>query len=537
MPYLDPYSGNFTETEARHLLRRTVFGPTQSMVETAAAQGLAATIVQLFTALAEPQPPVKSIPDSELEDPACNYGDTWVNGPPFPNVNPPILRNRIIRQRFKSMYAWTFLQMQYSGMSIQEKLALFWHNHFVVGNSQIPTREYVYYKLLRSHALGNFKTLVKEITVDTNMLLYLSGSENTKNAPNENYSRELLELFTIGKGPLVGPGDYTNYAEEDVESMARVLTGWRVPPVSNPDTLTAHFDSNKHTSGSKTLSHRFGNATITENGDQEYKDLIEVIFQQDECARFIARKLYRWFVNSEIDSDLESNIIEPLAQEIIAANYNISPALKTLLQSDHFFESTACMIKTPVDLILSASRALGIEPPQNEVEDEYNHAYNYYIMCADLEQALFQHPNVAGWKAFYQEPQLDKLWVNNLLLPKRHTFCQLMVEGGTFSYNDANYQVTSLVPVLGIADSISGADDPNTLVNSLASRLFNYSITTDQVESLKDVLIPGLPDFEWTVEYNSYKATPGDQALKESVENKLRNLLSIMVRMSEFQIM
>ena len=537
MAYLTPFQGAFTETHARHLLRRTVFGPTQNMVETVASQGLSASINQLFLSLSEPQPPVKSIPDNELEDPACSYGDTWVNGDPFPNVNPPILRNRIIRQRAKSLYAWTFLQMHYTGISIQEKLALFWHNHFVVGNSTIPHREYLYYKLLRKNALGNFKTLAKEITVDTNMLLYLSGSENTKNAPNENYSRELLELFTIGKGALVGPGDYSNYTEEDVENMARVLTGWRVPPISNANTLTASFDSKRHTTGAKQLSHRFNNSSIAENGDQEYKDLIDVIFQQDECARFIARKLYRWFVNSDIDEDIETNIIEPLGQEIIAEDYEIAPALKTLLKSEHFFESIACMIKTPVDLILSATRALGIEPPQGEVEDEYNHVYHYYMMCADMEQALFQHPNVAGWKAYYQEPQFDKLWINNLLLPKRHTFCQLMIEGGTFSYNDTDYNITALVPVLDIANDINGADDPNVLINTLANRLFNYPITEAQVSSLKDVLIPGLPDFEWSVEFNSYRSNPNDQALKESVENKLRNLLSVMVRMSEFQIM
>jgi len=541
MSYLNEYSGNWTSIQARHLLRRTTFGPSIQMVNTAVGLGLNNTINTLFSALPTPAPPLKSIPDgtgnNQLDDPGALYGETWVSAVPFPNVNPPMLRNRILRSRSKSLYSWTFLQMHYSDINIREKLTLFWHNHFVTADSTIPHREYLYYTLLRSFAIGNFKELAKEITIDTNMLLYLSGAENTNNAPNENYSRELLELFTIGKGPLAGPGDYTNYTENDVISMARVLTGWQVSPISNANTLTAQFSNNLHTPGSKQLSNRFNNVVILENGSQEFRDLIDVIFQQNECSRFIIRKLYRWFVHYEISSDIETNVIEPLALILRNNNYQIVPALQVLLKSQHFFETTACMIKSPVDLIMSASRGLGINPPQGNIEDEYDHAYNLYIMASDMEQALFYHPNVAGWKAYYQAPQFDKLWINNLLLPKRHNFCRLMVEGGNFSYNDENYNVSALIPVLDIVNGINNAADPNILINSLAEIMFNYPITTTQLDSLKDILIPGLPDFEWSVEYSDYLLDPTNQILAQSVENKLKNLFSVMVRMSEFQIM
>lgn len=541
MPYLDPYSGSWTLTQARHLLRRTTFGPSIQMVDKAVDLGINGAIEALFTPLPMPNPPLKSIPDgtgnNNLNDPGAKYGETWVNAAPFPNINPPMLRNRVLRARSKSLYSWTVLQMHYSEISIREKLALFWHNHFVVADGTIAHREYLYYTLLRSFALGNFKALTKEITIDTGMLLYLSGSENTNVAPNENYSRELLELFTIGKGQLVAPGDYTNYTEDDVIAMAKVLTGWQVAPVSNANTLTAQFSANRHTTGNKQLSHRFNNVVISENGAQEYRDLIDVIFQQHECSRFIMRKLYRWFVGYEITADIETNVILPLATMLRNDNYEIAPALKVLLKSEHFFQSTACMIKSPIDLMMSVSRGLNINPPQGNVENEYDHAYHLYIMSADLEQSLFYHPNVAGWKAYYQAPQFYKLWINNLLLPKRHNFCRLMVEGGTFSYNDVNYDITSLVPVLDIVDNITNANDPNVLINKLAEIMFNYPITTNQLTSLKDILIPGLPDFEWTVEYSDYLANPSNQVLAASVKNKLKNLFSVMVRMSEFQIM
>jgi uncharacterized protein (DUF1800 family) len=541
MAYLDVFSGNWTAAQARHLLRRTTFGPSIQMVANSVNLGLNGTIDALFAPLPLPAPPLKSIPDgtgnNQLNDPGATYGQTWVNAAPFPNINPPMLRNRVLRSRSKSLYSWTVLQMHYSGLSIKEKLTLFWHNHFVVGDATIPHREYVYYSLLRNLSLGNFKELTKQITVDPSMLVYLSGGENTNVAPNENYSRELLELFAIGKGPLVGPGDYTNYTEQDVVEIAKVLTGWRVPPLGDPNPLTAQFSAARHTTGQKKLSPRFNNAVIAESGAQEYRNLIDVIFQQAECSRFIIRKLYRWFVSSEISTDVEVNIIQPLATILRNNNYEVAPALKVLFKSDHFFQSTACMIKNPVDLMMSVTRGLGIKPPVGNVEKEYDHAYHIYIMSSDLEQALFYHPNVAGWKAYYQAPPFYKLWINNLLLPKRHQFCKLMVEGGTFSYNEVNYQITSLVPVLEIVSSIPDAVDPNVLINGLAEILFNYPITPGQVSSLKDILIPGLPDFEWSVEYSEYRSNPSNVALATSVTNKLKNLFSVMVRMSEFQIM
>lgn len=541
MSYLDPYIGSWTAAQARHLLRRTTFGPSIQMVDTSIGLGLNGTINALFAPLPMPSPPVKSIPDgtgsNQLDDPVAMYGETWVNGAPFPNINPPMLRNRVLRARSKSLYSWTVLQMHYTDISIREKMTLFWHNHFVVADGTIAHREYLYYDVLRRFATGNFKELTKEITIDTGMLLYLSGAVNTNVAPNENYARELLELFTIGKGALAAPGDYTNYTEDDVITMAKVLTGWRVLPVSNQNTLKAQFTAASHTQGSKQLSHRFNIAVIAENGQQEYRDLIDVIFQQDECSRFIMRKLYRWFVHYDITEEIETNIIEPLALILRNNNYEVAPALKVLLQSEHFYNVTACMIKSPMDLMMSVTRGLGINPPQGEVEDEYDHAYHHYIMSSDLEQALFYHPNVAGWKAYYQEPQFDKLWINNLLLPKRHEYCRLMVEGGTFNYNDVNYRVTTLVPVLEIVKNITDAADPNVLVNKLVEIMFNFPITDKQLISLKEILIGGLPDFEWTVEYSDYLANPSDQALKDSVENKLKRLFSVMVRMSEFQMM
>lgn len=540
MPYLDTFTGEWNAKNARHLLKRCSFGITPDLVKESVSLGLQGTIDKLFEIKPLPNPPLKYELDgtsrTEVNDPDVNYGETWVNAPPIPNLPTNQEVNKAIRARNRSLYAWSFLEMQNSGIHIREKLTLFWHNHFVSVNTN-PHREYYYINTIRQNALGNFKELVKQITIDPNMLLYLSGAQNKDSAPNENYSRELLELFTIGKGAAVGIGDYTNYTEDDVVQMAKVLTGWRVRGLTNADALTPFFSNFNHTKGDKTLSHRFNNAIISENGEDEYKDLIDKIFEQDECSRFIIRQLYIWFVNSEITDDIETNIIIPLATIIRNSNYDIVPALKVLFTSDHFFENTFCMIKSPIDLMFSVTQSLLVDLPNSTTKEEYDYALVLYLACTDLNQAIFNHPDVAGWKAYYQEPLFYKNWVNSYLLPKRLDFCRILVTGGDLVIDKRKYAVPPLVPVLKIASEITNAADPNVLINTLAEEMFNYAITAEQVNALKDILIPGLPDFEWTVEYGDYLADPTNTALAFSVDKKLRDVIAVMVQMSEFQIM
>ncbi|PQJ79615.1 DUF1800 domain-containing protein [Polaribacter porphyrae] len=540
MSYLDTYSGNWSAIEARHLLKRTSFGVTQALTEESVSLGLSGTISKLFEIKPMPETPLKYEPDGtgrgEINDPDVNYGETWVNAPAYPDLPTSQERNRVFRSRNRSNYAWSFLQMQDAGLSIREKLTLFWHNHFVSENTN-PHREFLYMKILRENALGNFKELTKQITIDPNMLIYLSGSQNTNTAPNENYSRELLELFTIGKGDAIGNGDYTNYTENDVVQMAKVLTGWRVRGIAHAEGLVPFFSNWFHTKGSKTLSHRFNNAVISENGENEYKDLIDKIFEQEECSRFITRQLYIWFVNSEITTEIEDNIIEPLAKIIRENDYEIAPALQVLLTSDHFFENTFCMIKSPIDLMFSATKSLLVSAPKTSVQEEYQFALVLYLACTDLNQSIFHHPDVAGWKAYYQAPLYYKSWVNSYLLPKRLDYCRILVTGGDLVIDEKKYTVPPLVPVLQIVAGIQNATNPNILVSELANQLFNYQITNEQIIALKDILIPGLPDVEWTIEYGEYLGNPSDVSVALSVDKKLRGLIAVMVQMSEFQMM
>ena len=522
---LEPYSGPWEYEQAAHLLRRSMFGPTYEQIKTAASMGLEATIEQLFNPLPLPQPPLNYF---FQDDPLVPVGQTWVNAPYYDNVNARGYRRQSLR-------GWTMELLLDEGVSIREKLTLFWHNHFAVSDINDANFLYRHISLLRKYAWGNFRELVKEVTIDPTMLRFLNGNQNSKNAPNENFARELLELFTIGKGPLVDSGDYTNYTEGDIREMARVLTGWRDVGFfsTNPDiSVGSVYLPFRHDTSSKQLSHRFDNIVIDNMEDQEYAHLIDVIFQKEEVARFICRKLYRWFIYYVIDDNAEENVIEPMAQLLISSDYEIRPALEALLSSAHFFDmlNVGPMIKNPLDFVMTAIKPFQVEFPQG-LQPRYNGYLRLFSSTVLQQMEYYNPPQVAGWKAYYQEPGYYRTWINASTLPIRMLVTDTIAVNG-FAAGDFRIRIEPLAFV----ETIDNPNDPNALIDEFVRILFPQPITDDQKAALKEVLIPGLPDFEWTVEYNLYLANPDDQELAEAVATKLRQLIQAMLSMPEFYL-
>ncbi|MFT6706191.1 MAG: hypothetical protein ACJATF_001016, partial [Flavobacteriales bacterium] len=511
-----PYTGPWDWEQAAHLLRRTTFGPTQAQITEALSNGLEATIEQLFAPQPLADPPIYY---NFNNDPNIALGESWIDDLETPGI--PGLRGA----RKQSFYAWCFKNMKEEETSIREKMLLFWHNHFVVINTNTGRRLYTYVNLMKEQALGNFKTLVEEMTVDPSMLRFLNGNTNTENGPNENYARELLELFTIGKGETAGPGDYTNYTEVDVVQIARALTGWRdFNPANNNDPTESGFVSSRHDSGDKQLSPRFDNAIISNQEENEYKAVVNIIFQKEEVARFICRKLYSWFIHSEITGEVEVTVIEPMAQQLIDENYEIANPLKALLSSQHFYdmEIRGCMLTHPIEHLFKVANTFEV-PMSTDILTAYKNYKLFHLIMNDAEMGIHDHPTVAGWKAFYQAPQYDKLWINAVSLPLRQQYANHFVDG----YNNNGYQLK--INVLDFAASLTNPLDPNELIREIASIIFAQPLTNEQLVALKEVLIPGLPDFEWTVEYGDYLG--GNASLESSIDNKLRTLIGAMVNM------
>jgi hypothetical protein len=541
------------------------------MVQEAVSQDLDTVIDRLFTEdIAVPEPPLKwfldephpnrlvrrFVPFVKDEDIAqtyqVKYGETWVNAPLIPRTTDPQDAIKISNYREQSMYGWLYLLMNKENFTIREKMAMFWHNHFVVAEFRIPKMIYQYMTTIHENVVGSFKQLTKEMTVDPSMLLYLNGAENTALAPNENFARELLELFTIGKGNLAGPGDYTNYTEDDIREMAKVLTGWTIDQASLLGSdVGVIFYNFRHDRSQKQLSSRFNNATISAGGSTEYSDLIDVIFQQDEVSRFICRKLYRYFVHYNITEAIEMDVIEPMAQILRDNDYVIEPALRALLSSEHFYgeEAIGCMIKNPSDFGISIVKGLGTQfegnvsiinglvPYVDGLILDYYNALILAQMSGDSGMFVYNHPDVAGWKPYYQEPQYYRIWINTVTLPIRTVHSAAVVNGAAVPVGQANYNVAPIVNVLELAAGITNVEDPNQLIHGLADIMFPYGITEGQKDYLKEILIPGLPDFEWTVEYTDYTSDPTNRDKREAVENRLKALITALLDMPEAQLM
>jgi uncharacterized protein (DUF1800 family) len=498
------------------------------MMEQATELGLEATVAELLADRPLPDPPI----NPGADDPYVPVGETWVD-----TVYTQNLSNRSYRVR--SLAAWTVENLFNDGVSAREKMVLFWQNHFGISGFNDPRFHYRFSTLLRTNAWGNFRELVKAVTIDPLMLRFLNGAQNTWRAPNENYARELLELFTIGKGPLAGEGDYTNYTEEDIFQIARVLTGWRSLGLnsSNPEVdIEARFEPERHDTGDKQLSARFDNAVITNADEVEYANLIDLIFTKDEVARFICRKLYRYFVYYEITEAEEAEIIQPLADILIANDYEIKPVLETLLRSEHFFDvdNLGPMIRHPYDYVLTMLKSADfhVALAENHSVAEIYGAYNYlFNQMALMEMNPYGLPEVAGWKAYYQKPQYYRSWINANTLQRRALLANLMGNRG-FAVQNNRFRID----FLGFISRLENPSDPNQLIAQLVELLLPQPLTESQLTGLKDVLIPGLPDFEWTVEYGDWLGDPDNDMKRKAVEDRLKNLFRVLFNMAEFHL-
>lgn len=523
---LAPYGGPWTRNEVQHLLKRTMFGSKKADVDYFLSKSAAEAIDELLNPTSPlPPPPVNDYNSASFTDPAVPAGQTWVN---TPSNDGSINSSR--RASFKKW--WTGVMIN-QDRSIREKMTLFWANHFGTESNDIGNAHYVYthHALLRQRALGNFKELVKEITVDPGMLRYLNGYLNTASAPDENYARELQELFTLGKGPAV------QYTEEDVKKAAKVLTGWRI----NGTTYSTYFDPTKHETGNKQFSAFYGNTLIKGytgvNGATETDALISMIFEKEEVAKYICRRLYRWFVYYTIDAATETNVIEPLAAIFRNQQYEVKPVLSALLKSEHFFDvmNQGCQIKSPVDHVVSCLREFNVQFPDRTTE--YSDAYGMwnYIRnwLTSMSQDVADPPSVSGWPAYYQEPQFYELWINADTLPKRNRFTDTMITTG-FTRNGKKI----LIDAVGFTKTLPNPGDPNALIEDALKIIYRVPLSAAARQTIKQQILLSnqTADYYWTNAWNAYLSNPSNVSDFTIVNNRLRSLYQYIMNLAEYQL-
>jgi len=478
---LQIYTGPWTRNEIIHLLKRTMFGAKPADVSYFESKTMIETVDELLNPVDPlPNPPVKDYSTTGALSPDNDVpaGGTWIN-----SINNDGTIQSLRRSALKKW--WIGCQIN-QDRSIREKMTLFWHNHFSTETADVGNGNMLYnhVNLLRTNCLGNFKQLVRSITIDSAMLIYLNGRFNTLTAPDENYARELQELFTLGKE------NNPNYTEADVKAAAKVLTGWQVSSTTVP--FASFFTSSRHDSTNKQFSSFFNNTVITGRtgttaGILELDDLLNMIFnKQVEVSRFIAKKLYRFFVYSEIDATTQTNVIEPL----------VFPNSIT------------------------------------EFGDAYG-MWNYILAAAaNAGQNLGDPPSVAGWPAFYQTPQYYELWVNTDTLPKRNQFTDIMIGNG-YTRNGKKIWIDAVE----FTKTLPNPGDPNQLIIDVLAVIFQIELSQASRDQLKkDFLLSGQDqDYYWTNAWNAYIFNP-ITANYNIVNTRLRGLYKYFMNLAEYQL-
>lgn len=529
---IQPYTGAWTNTEVLHLLRRTMFGAKKADVNFFAAMTMSQAVDFLMNVpVTPPAPPVKTYNNSLTAgdpDAAIPLGSTWVN---INTTDGGIEGQR--RQNYKNWWLGLMINQE---KNIREKLVLFWHNHFATETQEIARAIWCYQNnaLIREHVLGNFKIFTKAITLDTGMLRYLNGYLNTKAAPDENFARELLELFTVGKGI---DNAFAPFSEADVLAAAKVLTGWQI----NGTTNAGVFNINRHDTTGKTFSSYFNNTVIAGRtgataGNLELNDLLTLIFNTNEVSLNICRKLYRFFVYYEIDAATEANVIVPLAQIFKSGNYELLPVMTTLFKSEHFFDALnqGCVIKTPMDVIVGMSREFTVKFPLATDYIGNNFMWQYLQATANaLQMDIGDPPNVAGWAVYYQRPQFHEIWINSDTLPKRNQFTDTMAAGG-YTRAGKNIKIDHTL----FAASMPNPGDPDALIADSVKYLLTLPLTQASRDQLKkDILLSGqTTDAYWTTAWTTYTGNPANTTNAAIVKTRLASLYQYLMRLSEYQL-
>lgn len=552
MPALDPYTVPLTRATAAHLLRRATFGPTPAEITAFAGQTASQAVQTLITNTNySPPPPVEQDPNQP--------------GAGQPYLDKPFNGGRNFQFGYFVKYWWLGLMTQQNTpLSLLDKLTLFWQNHFVTTREVVDDYRFVdrYLRLLRNGALTDFRSLVLAITKDPAMLRYLNGNENEAGNPNENYARELQELFTMGTVDFTGN---KNYTEDDVKAAARVLTGWNYTNfwTEGSTSFATTFTVARHDTANKTFSANYGNTTITGRntataGDLELTDLVNMLLAHPQTAKFICRKLYRWYVNPHVTQAIEDAVITPLATFFASTgnNWAIQPVVVKLLTSQHFFDvsNIGSIVKSPADLIVGAIRFFG-QPVPDTTTDYVAFGKLMDFMqwrMSQLQMNTLDQPTVFGFEPYFQIGY-SKNWMNTTTVALRNEFTDSLIWRWFEVKPGYNLGIDVLAKATALQTNFSNVPSATNPTGTAAitceavlAAFTTDLLATDLFQTQKDFLIDtimmqGIPRTSWGFEWNAYRTAvvtnSGDLYLKRNgVTWRLQNLMRYTLRLAEYHV-
>lgn len=387
-------------------------------------------------------------------------------------------------QNLEDVQTWWLYRMLQTARPLQEKLTLFWHGHFAVANYKVnnPLLMHQHVELLRTGALGRMDDLLLSVSKDPAMLLWLDGATNRKGAPNENYGRELLELFTLGIG---------NYTEDDVKAAARAFTGWNL---RNGNQF--NFDPGQHDGGVKTF--------LGQSGELDGGDILTMVADHPATAHRIATRLFQFFAYANPDADT----VAPFAQTYLDSGHDIRAVVEAIFRSDAFVSERSMYehVKSPVEYVVGSLRMLGATVRERELVN----------VLRQLGQEILNPPNVAGWPGGLS-------WINPSTLLTRYNFASRVAfaQGGPGEGGGIDLQ-----PLLGDAT----IDDAGRALEAALSALGNVSLSPDAQQVLVDYVRSPLtfpPGFN---------GKPNLTQQQVATDARLRGMLLLALASSDYQV-
>ncbi|MEM9920398.1 MAG: DUF1800 domain-containing protein [Bacteroidota bacterium] len=474
-PYVPSTDKPWNERRIRHLYDRLGYGARLSDLQEGLQLSPGELVDQLINqVMAAPQPPPPFWANYTSDD----YGDD---------------NDMVFEHKAEFVARWAAAMID---DPIRSKMALFWHNHFVTEEEVYGCNSYMwsYFALLYQQAFGNFRTFVEEMGKNPAMLVYLNGNINVADAPNENYARDLMELFTMGQN--------NGYTQTDVVEVSRALTGWRVEMY---ECTPPYFDNNLFDGSSKSIFGRSGN--------WGYDDVHELIFTERsaETATYICSKLYKFLVYDKTDDE----VIQAMAQSFQDNNWELAPVLRTLLKSDHFFDERFInsRIKDPFEYFISLLRIAGIE--STDLEADWS--YELFSFCRECGQELFNPVDVAGWPGHHS-------WINENTLTVRWGFMSTLLFSRLGNSDDLKGTLRQLA--VDLTDRLE--KDPAVVTQALIAHFLNTSLDEAHAQAALQYFKGEIPEnyFEdgtWTLYF-------------PEVPDQILNLLFYLMRLPEGQL-
>lgn len=366
-------------------------------------------------------------------------------------------------ERIAELRGWWLQRMATGPRPLQEKLTLFWHGHFATSFEKVRDAYFMFLQndTFRRNASGSWRTMLREVTEDPAMLIWLDQAQSNKQHPNENYAREVMELFALGEG---------HYTEKDILEAARALTGLTLDRQS----LKTVFRDRNHDEGIKTVLGKTGNLGV--------QDVLDAILEQPQAAKFVAFKMWRFFASEAVPQDIADSLGEVFRKN----DYKLKPLLRTMFLSEEFYapEVMHSQVKSPVQWMVSAARALNASLPPGRVAGP---------MLGGLGQMLFAPPNVKGWDG-------GIAWISTNTMLERYNHSNLVVTGSSGKYPiPTGKKSTKLKPAKGgiqLPAPVKAAEvlppsqwqDKRAVVASLERRLLLQPLSAKQRQALNDYL-------------------------------------------------